>query len=506
MKTKISTDIDCAVELLKSGEIVALPTETVYGLAGNALNPQAIAKIFAAKNRPQDNPLIVHISGIEMAEELGLQVPESAKKLVDKFWAGPLTIILKKINDTIPAEISCGLDSVAVRMPNSPVMLDIIEKCGFPLAAPSANLSGSPSPTQPEHVYSDLNGRIPLIINGGACEVGIESTVIMFDDDKIRILRPGAVTPEMLSEFAEVIVGDAHPGVPLSPGTRHKHYSPKAQVIAVNGSVKGFGEFTLEHPTTQNLFAKLREFDELGADKIYIRLPKSTGIGLALRERIVRAADSSIVNIYGLTGMSGAGKSTAAKIFAENGFHVIDCDVHARTVITSSPCIDEVRKNFPEIFTNRIFDRKKAAKLLFSNPQKLEKYQNIVFPYVTREIIRLIQLSIVNYQLSIVLDAPTLFQSGADAYCGKIIAVVADRQSCIDRIVKRDNIGEHDAVMRLNNQPDEVYFRKNCEYVIENNGSKNDFRQKIEQCYTSLGCINSGGGNTTRSEHSEDVV
>jgi L-threonylcarbamoyladenylate synthase len=292
MKTIITKSIEPAVKLLQSGEIVALPTETVYGLAGNALNPQAIAKIFAAKNRPQDNPLIVHVSGIEMAEELGLSIPELAKRLADRFWAGPLTMVLKKTGDIIPAEISCGLDSVAVRMPNNAIMSEIIKRTMFPLAAPSANLSGSPSPTTAAHVFDDLNGRIPLIIDGGACEVGIESTVMMFEGDKIRILRPGAVTPEMLSEFAEVIVGDAHPGVPLSPGTRHKHYSPKAQVIAVNGSVKGLGKFTLENPTPQNLFAKLREFDELGADKIYIRLPEETGVGLALRNRIMRAAES----------------------------------------------------------------------------------------------------------------------------------------------------------------------------------------------------------------------
>jgi L-threonylcarbamoyladenylate synthase len=307
MDTLINQSIETAVELLKAGEIVALPTETVYGLAGNALNRSAIAKIFTAKNRPQDNPLIVHLSGIDAVRDLGLEVPELAERLADKFWAGSLTMVLNKVRDVIPREISCGLNSVAVRVPDSPIMLRVIEKCGFPLAAPSANLSGSPSPTKPEHVYSDLSGKIPLIIDGGGCSVGIESTVVMFEGERIRVLRPGAVTPEMLSELAEVVtddtvtgegnVGNVAHGVPMCPGTRHKHYSPKARVIAVNGSVKGCGEFVIENPTMRDLYSLLREFDEQGADKIYIRLPEPHGVGLALRNRIVRAAEFNVVNL-----------------------------------------------------------------------------------------------------------------------------------------------------------------------------------------------------------------
>jgi len=296
MTTTISNNISRAVELLKLGEIVALPTETVYGLAGNALNPEAIAKIFTAKNRPQDNPLIVHVTGMDMVRELGLEVPELAERLAKRFWAGSLTIILRKNNNTISEAISCGLDSVAVRMPNSPIMLDIIRQCGFPLAAPSANLSGSPSPTCAEHVYADLNGRIPLIIDGGNCEVGLESTVISLAGDTIRILRPGAVTPEMLSEFAEVIIDDKDS--PLSPGTRHKHYCPKAQVIACRGGYQPPANpnlYIIDNPEAHTLYAQLRKFDEMGAECIYIKLPEPEGIGLALYNRIIRAANFNII-------------------------------------------------------------------------------------------------------------------------------------------------------------------------------------------------------------------
>jgi L-threonylcarbamoyladenylate synthase len=303
---------DKALKLLTDGDTVAITTETVYGLAANALNPAAIEKIFTAKGRPRDNPLIVHVSDIEMARGLGLEVHPLAERLAERFWQGPLTMILRRSAPIIPAEVSCGLDTVAVRAPDSPVMQEIIRQCGFPLAAPSANASGTPSPTTAEHVYADLSGKIPLIIDGGECRHGLESTVVAFDNSAIRILRPGAVTPEMLSEYAEVIVDDTvyanSDGTPKSPGTAHRHYSPKAQVIAVVAESdkiftkyadmnKRNGDYIIAAPQAQTLFAKLREFDELGAERIYIRLPEPQGIGLALYNRIVRAAEFNIIRL-----------------------------------------------------------------------------------------------------------------------------------------------------------------------------------------------------------------
>jgi len=295
MNTIINTDITQAARLLAAGEIVAIPTETVYGLAANALNPAAINKIFEAKGRPRDNPLIVHVSDMEMVHGLGLEVSGLAEKLTKKFWAGSLTIVLKKIKDIIPAEVSCRLDTVAVRTPAHPVAMELIKICGFPLAAPSANISGSPSPTRAEHVMADMNGKIPLILDGGRCDVGVESTVVMLDGDKIRVLRPGAVTPEMLAKFGEVVIDDN--GSLHSPGTRHKHYSPRAEVIAVEGDVTGMGGYIINDPSPQTLYAMLREFDEAGAEKIFIRLPRPDGIGLALYNRIVRAAEFKIIKV-----------------------------------------------------------------------------------------------------------------------------------------------------------------------------------------------------------------
>jgi L-threonylcarbamoyladenylate synthase len=297
IKSPTPDTITEAAHLLAAGELVAIPTETVYGLAANALDPAAIEKIFIAKGRPRDNPLIVHVSDMEMVRGLGLEITELARRLAERFWAGSLTMILRKIAEIIPAEVSCGLDTVAVRVPNHTVALELIKACKIPLAAPSANLSGSPSPTKAEHVYADLGGKIPLIIDGGTCDCGLESTVVMFDAGVIRILRPGAVTAEMLSEFGEVVVGMDDPVHPQSPGTKHKHYSPKAQVIAVEGSVTGMGEFLIENPEAHSLYAKLREFDERGAERIYIRLPKPVGIGLALYNRIIRAAEFNIIKV-----------------------------------------------------------------------------------------------------------------------------------------------------------------------------------------------------------------
>ena len=352
-----SGGISAAVKLLSAGEIVAIPTETVYGLAANALNPAAIGKIFTAKGRPRDNPLIVHLTDLKMVREIGLDVTRLAEKLAEKFWPGPLTMIFRKTDiafpldidesenamtaakplsaaidgershgtcfhdyktryKTIPGEVSCGLDTVAVRVPGNTVMLEIIKRCNFPLAAPSANVSGSPSPTKAEHVFADLNGKIPLIIDGGDCEYGVESTVVAFDVDKIRILRPGAVTKEQLEKFAEVIIDGAvynktNGEKPVSPGTLHRHYSPKAEVIAViadgEESFRNYvkangrdGDFTLSFSDYGDegaslLFAKLRELDGQGAERIFARLPEPEGIGLAVYNRLIRAADFNVV-------------------------------------------------------------------------------------------------------------------------------------------------------------------------------------------------------------------
>lgn len=334
MKTLLlsKNDIDKAAEIIKNGGVVAMPTETVYGLAADALNGEAVAKIFKAKGRPMDNPLIVHISDIRQIDMLVSEFPDKAKILVEKFWPGPLTIVLPKSN-IIPNEVSAGLSTVAIRFPSHPVAHELIAKSS-PIAAPSANLSGSPSPTTVRHVLEDMDGRIDAIIDGGDCDVGVESTVITLADEIPTLLRPGGITLEQLrEEIGEVKV---HPAVlkslengmtAASPGMKYKHYSPKAKVILLRGSEQAFCEYikansddktaVLCYEEEKNsfknnivlgkkdddashahrLFTCLREADEKGYTCVYAHCPKPEGIGLAVYNRILRAAAFNVIDV-----------------------------------------------------------------------------------------------------------------------------------------------------------------------------------------------------------------
>lgn len=325
--------IERAAELLRQGQLVGIPTETVYGLAANALDENAVAAIFEAKGRPQDNPLIVHVASADWLPRFALEIPESAKKLMDAFWPGPLTIILKK-TERIPSIVSAGLDTAAFRCPSHPVAHALIEAAGIPLAAPSANLSGKPSTTKASHVVEDLNGKIAAVVDGGDCGVGVESTVITLCTERPRILRPGGVTPEQLSKvIGEVDIDRAvlekiDPNAKVaSPGMKYKHYAPKAHVMIVKGrsldDVASYvnersGEgvavlcFNDEEPKfsapciaygaendgkeqARRLFDALRELDEIGAHTVYARCPKAEGVGLAVYNRLIRAAGFEII-------------------------------------------------------------------------------------------------------------------------------------------------------------------------------------------------------------------
>jgi tRNA threonylcarbamoyl adenosine modification protein (Sua5/YciO/YrdC/YwlC family) len=231
--------------LIAAGELVAFPTETVYGLGGDALDPDASRKIYAAKGRPSDNPLIVHIAEIKDLERVAQSVPEEARRLAEAFWPGPLTIIVQK-SECVPYATTGGMDTVAVRMPNHPVALALIRESGCLIAAPSANTSGRPSPTEAAHVAEDLTGKIPMILDGGPVGIGIESTIIDLTEEQPMVLRPGYITPQMLSEVIgrEVIID---PGIlalddtkrPKAPGMKYKHYAPKADMVIVEGDETG---------------------------------------------------------------------------------------------------------------------------------------------------------------------------------------------------------------------------------------------------------------------------
>lgn len=326
--------ISLACDLLKRGEVVAVPTETVYGLAGDSRNPEAIKKIFEAKNRPADNPLIVHISNLKMLDEIVSFVPEDAKKLARKFWPGPLTIIMPK-GDKVCKEACAGLDSVGVRMPSNPVAREIIERSNVPFAAPSANTSGKPSPTTAEDVLLDMNGKIPLIIDGGACSKGVESTVVSVLSETPTILRPGVITQSQMERvlgkkvaIAEGVTREIDAGQVRSPGMKYKHYSPNAEVVILKGSLKKFIEYVKINATSStfvmcfdgeenlfsvpaisygakndpesqahNLFSVLRKMDKLNAKLVFARCPKTSGVSLAVYNRLIRSAGFKIIEL-----------------------------------------------------------------------------------------------------------------------------------------------------------------------------------------------------------------
>ena len=327
------SDLIKAAELIKSGEIVGIPTETVYGLGADASNEEAVAKVFQAKGRPADNPLIVHLADFSQAVDYTKSIPELAYKLAERFCPGPLTMVLPK-NDRIPMITSGGLDTVGIRVPSHPVMHRIIELSGCPIAAPSANTSGYPSPTSASHVMRDMSGKIAAVVDGGSSEFGVESTVISIEGEKtVRILRPGCVTKEMLSEICgEVIIDHAilhelEAGQKAaSPGMKYKHYSPRADIIMVEGSLIGFiayvgenygdGVYALIFDTDREgfpyrymtygkdsseqahlLFQRLRELDDIGAEKVYVRAPSPEGVGLAVYNRLIRAAGFEVIRI-----------------------------------------------------------------------------------------------------------------------------------------------------------------------------------------------------------------
>lgn len=316
--------------IIRSGGLVAFPTETVYGLGGNAYSSESSRKIYAAKGRPQDNPLIVHVARPEDASEFAV-VNGAYEKLAAAFMPGPLTVILPK-KPNMPDSTTGGLATVAVRCPSHPAARALIEAARCPIAAPSANLSGKPSPTSAAHVARDLDGRIDMIIDGGECEIGLESTVISIDGGTVRILRPGAVTREMLANAGieasvdEAVCDPAKAGEkPASPGMKYKHYAPDAPLYLVEGGTdellaearqaaltpaavmcrsdeeECFAGFIVldtgedEAEFARRLFSLLRRADESGAKSIYAHLPSREGIGLALYNRIIRAAAGKII-------------------------------------------------------------------------------------------------------------------------------------------------------------------------------------------------------------------
>ncbi len=325
--TKIFSPTDAEItfagEIIKQGGLVVFPTETVYGLGADGLSDKAVQKIFKAKGRPSDNPLILHVADMQWAEKIG-EINENARKIMEKFWPGPITVIVQK-KDIVPGAVTAGLDTVAIRMPENETARKLIKAADTPIAAPSANLSGKPSPTAFRHAFDDMNGRVDAIIDGGDCDIGIESTVIDTTSLVPTILRPGGITAEMLAEILPDIAVEQHKKegtegyTPKSPGMKYKHYAPDAQVILYLNQKrlaediaefrkqgKKVGIFKSETSTltadielswgkdtkdlAKCLFYSLRRFDELGAEVVLCEMPEKNGIWQGVYNRLYKSA------------------------------------------------------------------------------------------------------------------------------------------------------------------------------------------------------------------------
>ncbi len=516
METKILStseyDIELAGKILADGGLVAFPTETVYGLGANALDEEAVKKIYQAKGRPSDNPLIVHISRKEDIVPLVKEITPKAQALIDAFFPAPLTIILPK-SDKIGNVVSGGLNTVAVRMPENEVARKIISASACPIAAPSANTSGLPSPTRAKYVIEDMTGKIDAILDGGDCEFGVESTVITLATDIPTILRPGAVTKEMIEkvigkvEIAKAVLeGMKNDEVAASPGMKYKHYAPKAKVVIVNADKTEyekfvntrkdafalcfeednihipkvtFGKNNDDLSQAKELFDALRKLDEMGAKKVYARIPNTNGVGMAVYNRLIRAAAFDIIDLkkpftIGLTGQTGAGKGYIGKYLAQLGFTVLDSDKYVAQIYENNfEFLKKLQAQFGNnIIINGKLDRKALANIAFSSKENTQKLNHIVHP----EVMRLCKKDADGLT---VLDAPQLFEANAQDECYKIISVTAPYEMRLERIMKRDKISKEQAQQRMNAQLDEEYYINHSDFIIKNNGE--DIKNQVDK-------------------------
>lgn len=511
--------ISAAANILRDGGLLGIPTETVYGLGANGLDPSAVKAIFEAKGRPQDNPLILHIASADWLERYCEDVPPMAYALAEKFWPGPLTMILKR-KSIVPDVTTAGLDTVGMRCPNHPITLAIIRESGVPVAAPSANTSGRPSCTCAEDVREDMDGKIDGIVDGGPCMVGVESSIIDLTCVPPRLLRPGGLPLEDIEqmlgrvEVDKAVTSQLKAGEqPRAPGMKYRHYAPKAPVTVVTGApdksasailervkpgdgVICFEEFISLFPEqtvqslghsrdrlahSQRVFDALRAFDTCEVTQIYAQCPDSRGLDMAVANRLKKAAGFQVIEagsgriVFGLTGGTGAGKTSALDAIRDLGGKVIDCDaLYHQMLKTHQPMRQAIVEQFGNVFCeDGSLNREKLGKEVFSNQERLEKLNAIVYSFIVPELQRLTEGDGL-----FAIDAINLMESGAGKLCDKTIAVTAPTEVRIKRIMARDNIGEEYARLRISAQKPNEYFEQKCDYVLHNTAeSPEEFRR-----------------------------
>lgn len=539
MKTRVfhpengEDEIREAARILRRGGLLGIPTETVYGLGANALDEEAVGHIFEAKGRPQDNPLILHVPDAGWLERYCREVPEVAYLLAEKFWPGPLTMILPG-KDIVPRRTTGGLSTVGVRCPDHAVTRAIIREAGVPVAAPSGNTSGRPSPTSASDMLEDMDGKIDGIVDGGACRVGVESTIIDLTVSPPQLLRPGGLPLEELRQvLGEVTVDKAvtqqvTEGLrPRAPGMKYRHYAPHAPVTVVTGAPhrsaayiqavlrEGEGVICFEEfrerfagrvrqslgsagDTAQQahrVFDALRRFDSTEVTHIYAQCPDDSGLGLAVGNRLKKAAGFHIVDAdrlpgitIGITGGTGSGKTSALRALCALGGRIIDCDaVYHRELAANAGLRRDITRAFGDVFDGEKLNRQKLGGIVFSDPEALHRLNGIVnihlLPVIRRE---------AEGHLIVGLDAINLLQSGLAALCRETVAVLAPTEQRVRRIMERDGISEDYARLRVGAQQPEEYYRRHCSRILENRAdgpeafeeqARNFFRELIREVF-----------------------
>ena len=390
METKIFHGAaDEAAEIIKTGGLVAVPTETVYGLAGNGLDEEAVKQIYEVKGRPQVKPLSLMVPGAEAMDSYCEDVPQEARLLAERFWPGPLTIVLKA-KDFIPSIVLAGGDTVGLRCPDHPMTLELLKKAGVPFAAPSANPSGEESPKTAQKVWDYFSGKIEGIIDGGECGIGRESTIISMAQKPYGILRQGA-----------------------------------------------------------------------------------------LAEKEIASALTEGLTILGITGGTGCGKTTALRTLEELGALIIDCDaVYHGLLIENKEMLAEIDSAFPGVVIDGVLDRKALGAVVFSNTEALARLNGITHSYVGREIDRLLESWALSGGRLAAIDAIELFGGNLARRCKATFAVLADRDKRIERIMARDGITREYAALRVDAQKPDSYFEEKCDYILKNNSTEEEFREK----------------------------
>ena len=508
---EIEDKISAAAKILREGGLVAIPTETVYGLGANGLDAQAVKRIFEAKGRPQDNPLILHVTGPQWLPRYCRNIPPMAYVLARKFWPGPLTMILQR-QSIVPDETTAGLDTVAVRCPNHPVTLAIIREAGVPIAAPSANTSGRPSCTSAQDVLEDMDGKIEGVVDGGPCSVGVESTILDLTCQPPRLLRPGGLPLEDLERLIGHIDVDRAVTAPLqegekpkAPGMKYRHYAPKAPVTVVTGAPeasareiqrragKGAGIICFDEyadlfqgmevhtlgPSgdklvqAQRVFDALRTFDNSNVTEIYTQCPDNRGLGLAIGNRLKKAAGFHVVEadsqrvVLGITGGTGAGKTSALRAIEELGGQVIDCDAAYHEMLAENEELrNAINEKFPGVFqSDGSLNRRKLGEEVFARKDRMEQLNEIVFRFLVPEIERRVEALPDGLYA---IDAVNLLESGLDHLCDQTIAVTAPLELRVRRIMARDGITEQYARLRISAQKADEYYRSKCDCELTN--------------------------------------